>query len=200
MKSLSLNQPHLLITVGIPGSGKSFFAEKFAATFRAPYVNYSVILEMSGHNSDLSDAYAGYLLKELFKTRDSIVFDGPTATRAERTALKELAASAGYTSLFIWVQTDIETAKARFVKEHSKQHRHITPNQYAAMVKEFTPPLPKEHSTVVISGKHTYATQARAVLKNLAMSKQIARIESPRSTTPVEGTKIIVTKRNSIVR
>lgn len=201
MKSLSLNQPHLLITVGIPGSGKSFFAEKFAATFKAPYVDYSVIMEMSGQNSDLSDAYAGYLLKELFKTRDTIVFDGPTSTRAERTALKDLAASAGYTSLFIWVQTDTETAKTRFIKEHKKIGRHVTAQQYAAIIKDFSPPVAKEHPAVVISGKHTYATQARAVLKNLALTKQIGRIERPRPASPdTGGTKITVTKRNPTVR
>ncbi len=186
--------------VGIPGSGKTFFAEKFARTFGAPYVDYSLIMEMSGENSDLSDAYAGYLLKELFKTRQTIVFDGPTATRAERTALKDLAASAGYTSLFIWAQTDLETAKTRFIKENKKLGRHITANQYAAIIKDFTVPVQKEHPTVVISGKHTYATQAKAVLKNLAQTKQLARSEAPRPQPQTAGVAITVTKRNPTVR
>lgn len=194
MRSLSLGQPHLLITVGIPGSGKSFFAERFAATFNAPLINYSDIMEIVGQNGMVSDALAGYMLKELFKTKQSIVFDGPTSTRAERTALKDLAEAYGYKSLFIWTQTDIDTARARYIKEQKKNGRAITPTQYDALAKVFVPPIAKEHPTVVISGKHTYATQAKAVLKNLAVIKQVARSNAP--ANPREQVAIKVHKRN----
>ncbi len=195
MKSLSLSQPHLLITVGIPGSGKSTFAEKFAATFNAPFVDYSQIMEIAGQNTNVSDAYAGYLLKELFKTGHTIIFDGPTATRAERSALKDLAATAGYKSLFIWTQTDKETAKARFIKEHRKSGRIVTGSQYDALLKEFSPPNAKEHPTVVVSGKHTYATQAKAVLKNLTASRRPGKPGSSR-----DHASITVHKRNITTR
>lgn len=191
MKALSLSQPHMLIMVGIPGSGKTTFAEKFAATFKAPFVNYSLIMDIAGQNTNVSDAYAGYALKELFKTRHTIVFDGPTATRAERAALKDLASSAGYKCLFIWAQTDNETAKSRFMKTHRKHGRNTASGQYDALLKEFVPPIAQEYPTVVISGKHTYATQAKAVLKNLAAAKQLTRADSAR-----EHSSITVHKRN----
>lgn len=188
MKSLSLNQPHLLVTVGIPGSGKSFFAERFAATFNAPYVKYDTILAVAEGNSTISDMYAGYMLRELFKTGHTVMFDGPSASRAERDALKNLAASAGYACLFIWTQTDEATAKARFVKASRKNGHHAVGAHYEALMQEFSPPVAKEHPTVVVSGKHTYATQAKAVLKTLALGKQIARTtkaHSHSSSTPV---------------
>lgn len=195
MRALSLSQPHLLITVGIPGSGKSFFAERFAATFQAPYVNYDTILAISGDNTTMSDIYAGYLLRELFKTNHTIVFDGPTSTHAERAALRDLASSAGYASLFIWVQTDKETAKARFIKTGRQLGRHATSTQFEALARGFVAPTAREYPAVVISGKHTYATQAKAVLKNLALSKQAARAEKPHShSIPVNG------KRNIIIQ
>ena len=175
MKSLSLSQPHLLITVGIPGSGKSFFAERFAATFNAPYVQYDMIMDIAGHSTTTSDSYAGYMLRELFKTKHTIIFDGPSASSAERAALTDLAASAGYVCLFIWAQTDTAMAKARFMKEHRKAGRHASSSHYDALTHGFMPPGPKEGTTVVISGKHTYATQARTVLKHLAGAKQTAR-------------------------
>lgn len=165
----------MLIMVGIPGSGKSTFAHRFASMFNAPFVDYDLIMDIAGGNGDVSDVYAGYLLKELFKTQHTIVFDGPTATRAERLALKDLAASAGYKSVFIWVQTDEATAKSRFVKSHHRSGQNASTALYDSLMARFTPPLPKEHSLIVISGKHTYATQARAVLKNLTMAKQQAR-------------------------
>lgn len=195
MKSLSLSQPHLLVTVGIPGSGKSFFAEKFATTFKAPYVKYDTIMDISGHNTTTSDRYVGYVLRELFKTNHTVVFDGPSATKAERTALRDLAAKAGYACLFVWVQTDEATAKNRFIKDSRKNGRHVTPTQFNAVVKEFVPPQANEQSTVVISGKHTYATQAKAVLKSLAATKQTVRAEKLPEPSILTGSK-----RNIIVR
>lgn len=195
MKSLSLSQPHLLIMVGIPGSGKSFFAERFATTFHAPYIKYDTIMTIAGQSSHASDAYTGYMLRELFKTGHTIVFDGPASSRVERTALKDLAASAGYASLFIWVQTDEATAKARFVKTSQKAGHHASGAQYDSLMREFVAPITKEHSTVVISGKHTYATQVKAVLKNLTLIKQVARIEKTHEH-PVTTT----TKRNITIQ
>lgn len=198
MKSLSLSQPHLLVMVGIPGSGKSLFAERFSATFTAPHVDYSLILEIAGQNHDVSDAYAGYLLKELFKTSQTVIFDGPTATREERTALKDLAGASGYKCLFIWVQTDKETAKSRFMKAHHHHGRRLSDSHYDAALKNFIPPINKEHPTVVISGKHTYATQLKAVLKNLTLTKQMSR--SPEAPKPREGVPITVKKRNVAIQ
>jgi len=179
MKSLSLSQPHLLITVGIPGSGKSFFAEKFAATFSAPYVKYDSIMKVTGQNIAASDILAGYMLRELFKTGHTIVFDGHTGTRAERTALKDLATASGYATLFIWVQTDEATAKLRFLKSGKAKGSRAAGRHYDTLLSTFSPPNPKEHPAVVISGKHTYATQVKAVLKNLTLTKQIARTSKP---------------------
>lgn len=198
MKSLSLSQPHLLVMVGIPGSGKSLFAERFSATFSTPLVDYSVVMEIAGGNHDISDAYAGYMLKELFKTRQTIIFDGQTATRDERNALKDLASSSGYTCLFIWTQTDKETAKSRYIKTYRKNGRNVTDAHYESLVRNFAPPVHKEHPTVVVSGKHTYATQLKAVLKNLTLTKQIQREgDTPK---PREGVQIKVINRNNKIQ
>ncbi len=198
MKSLSLSQPHLLVMVGIPGSGKSLFAEKFSATFNTPLVDYGVVMEIAGGNHDISDAYAGYMLKELFKTRQTVIFDGQTATRDERNALKDLAASAGYACLFIWTQTDKETAKTRFMKAHRKNGRNNTDAYYESLLRNFVPPIAKEHPTVVVSGKHTYATQLKAVLKNLTLLKQTSR--STGTAKPREGVQIKVINRNNRIQ
>jgi predicted kinase len=182
--------------VGIPGSGKSLFAEKFAATFHAPYVKYDTIMTVAGQNSATSDMYAGYMLRELFKTGHTVIFDGPATTRAERAALKDLATSAGYTSLFIWVQTDEATAKSRFLKSGKEARRRVSEKEFDTLLGSFVAPIQKEHPTVVISGKHTYATQVKAVLKNLTLTKQIARSRERLHEQPQPAS----TKRNIILR
>jgi predicted kinase len=167
MKSLSLTQPHLIVMVGIPGAGKSFFAEKFAETFNAPYVSLEKILPFTTAASDASHLMQQQTT-ELLKTRQSIILEGDTDTRTERDKLARQARIAGYETLLVWVQTDPITAKTRSVREtKDKTNRTISSDEYDRIVKRFTPPSVIEKPTV-ISGKHTYATQAKIVLKKLS--------------------------------
>lgn len=174
MKSLSLATPHVLIMVGLPGSGKSFFAEKFAETFHAPYIS----LEKNAQfvQGDL-EALTQAELKELVKTKQSVIFDGATESRAARSAISQIAKKAGYETLFIWVQTDGPTAKARALGQ--KRLHLATETDYEQRVKKFSPPQPTEKQLLVISGKHTYASQAKVVLKKLSEPRQAAPVSMP---------------------
>ncbi|MDB5165578.1 MAG: hypothetical protein JWM00_468 [Candidatus Saccharibacteria bacterium] len=177
MKSLSLNRPHAIVMVGIPGSGKSFFAEKFSDTFSAPYINYDTFRPFVSDPKQLSKLIA-HQMRELLKTNYSIVLEGVAHTRTERTELVKHLKQHGYETIFIWVQTDPETALTRSLKQskHSKdEHERLT--------KRFSPPHATE-KPVVISGKHTYATQVRSVLKRLSGPR--ADI-STHSTPPVRS-------------
>lgn len=167
MKSLSLTQPHLIVMVGVPGSGKSFFAEKFAETFNAPYVSLEKITPFTTSSSDASHLMQQQTA-ELLKTRQSIIIEGDTDTRTERDRLARQARMAGYETLLVWVQTDPATAKSRSIREtKDKTNRTMSIDEYDRIVKRFTPPSVIEKPTV-ISGKHTYATQAKIVLKKLS--------------------------------
>jgi predicted kinase len=192
MKSLSLSKPHVLIMVGIPGSGKSFFAEKFADTFHAPQVSLSAITSVV---SDETAALkiADMQFQELLKTKQSIIIDGLAHGRAQRMELTKLAHDADYDTLLVWVQTDPATAKARALKDKSQ-----SADEYDKQTKRFAAPLASE-KPVVISGKHTYATQAKVVLKKLSSPR--AEI-STHSTPPVrtEPSPTTSTRRNITIR
>lgn len=162
MKHLSLNRPHAIVMVGIPGSGKTFFAEKFAETFRMPYVDYKKITTLAG--PEKAEALADYQLDELLKTNQSIIIEGETDTRISRTELTRKARKAGYETLFIWVQIDTPTAKLRALKDKINS---VSGDDYEKKIKRFTAPTPPE-KPIVISGKHTYASQAKVVLQRLA--------------------------------
>jgi predicted kinase len=167
MKSLSPSQPHAIIMVGIPGSGKSFFAEKFAETFHAPYISNRVIQELGGAIPSTTNAVSLAFLKEVCKTKQSVVFDGDAATRADRTKIAQIAKRAGYGTLFVWVQTDPATAKTRSTRGTKETPPTISVEQFDQTVKRFTPPNALE-KPIVISGKHTFATQAKIILKRLS--------------------------------
>lgn len=181
--------------VGIPGSGKSFFAEKFSDMFHAPYVSYDKIMSVGEGNAESAAKYMTYLLHELIKTNQTIVVDGLADTRAQRTELKHVAHTAGYKPLFIWVQTDVATAKARALKTSKDKSRPLSPDEYDQLLGHFVP-LVSAEKPVVISGKHTYATQAKVVLKHLAAPRSASPPQTPpdRSDTPSSS------RRNIIIR
>jgi len=161
MKSLSLSQPHAIVMVGIPGSGKTFFAEKFAETFKSPYVSYDILRSFVSDEKFIPKL-AERQLKELYKTNYSIVIDGFAQSRNERTELMKKLRQHGYEALFVWVQTDPDTAQARALKQS-----RLSKDEYTKHMKRFSPPHVTEKA-VVISGKHTYATQVKSVLKRLS--------------------------------
>jgi predicted kinase len=174
MKSLSLAKPHLLIMVGLPGSGKTFFADKFADTFNAPCISEEAINKYTADEAS-SNALFTYQLKQLLRTNQTIIIDGKSNTRAERTELHQKAKAAGYEPLLIWIQTDQQTAASRALKNNH------TSETIEKMIKHFTAPSAIEKA-VVVSGKHTYATQAKVVLKKLSTPR--AEI-STHATPPV---------------
>lgn len=159
MKQLSLTKPHAIIMVGIPGSGKTFFAEKFSETFRAPLVSKE---KLSAFAPDAADQLTDYILGEFLKTGQSLIIESNTDTRTARIDLARKVKTAGYETLLVWVQTDVNTAKMRSLKSTG-----TSSDDYDRTAKRFTPPATPE-KPVVISGKHTYATQAKVVLQRLS--------------------------------
>lgn len=182
MKSLSLSKPHVIIMVGVPGSGKSFFAEKFAETFHAPYVSRERVVAYLNDGSGDVSAIIQDQLNELLKTQQSIIVDGLADSRSSRSELSQKAHAAGYSTLLVWVQTDPATAKGRSTRQAKNDPRHsLSSDDYDTITKRFSPPTATE-KPVVISGKHTYATQAKVVLKKL--SEPRANI-STHTTAPI---------------
>jgi gluconate kinase len=161
MKSLQLDKPHAVIVIGIQGSGKTFFAEKFAKTFNAPFLEQAMF-NHGASNEQLGKALMDSVLKEMLKTGRSIVIELTLSSRIERTELSKTLRHAGYTPMFVWVQVDSETAMNR-----SHRASGISPDEYKSRMQQFSPPH-KSEAALVISGKHTFATQAKSVLKRIS--------------------------------
>lgn len=196
MKSLSLTKPHLILVVGVPGSGKTFFAEKFAETFNAPYVSTEKIDTLLGDAAAATKDIMNYQLDELLKTKQSILVEGAAETRTDRAEIARKAKTAGYELLTTWVQTDPATAKGRATRKSSgKTNRIYSSDEYDRLVKRFTAPNASE-KPLVISGKHTYATQAKVVLKRLSAP----RAEISVHTTPIAQREQRPGRRNITIR
>lgn len=177
MKSLSLSIPHIIATIGLPGTGKSYFAETFATNFKAPHVD-EIYFRGLAHNVDDGTDMAAEVLKQIMKTGHTLLFEGQLDTKDERDALIRFAKTHHYEVLFVWVQADPDTSKKRALK-------HMNASQYKARSNFFEPPTEKENY-IVISGHHTHATQARTLLKRLIQprNQQLTATAIPVRTRP----------------
>lgn len=178
------------MVIGLPGSGKSFFARQFAEMFNAPLVSVDYVrhtLFPDSHFNPMEDKLVNALtrneISELFKTGKTFIIDGGMNSRASRLDIERLGAKHDYGKLTIWVQTDEPTSLARSLKRNAKKatdalNSSMDSQDFERYRKQFNVPTSAEN-VVVISGKHTYATQARVVLKKLVV---------PRDTTTVART------------
>lgn len=173
MKSLSLSKPHVIIMVGVPGAGKSFFAERFSGTFSAPLVSWKNIraelFNEPAYTKDedaIVERVALHMLDELYKTSATILYESDVQSQAHRQIVSKRAKDADYEALLVWSQVDAATAKSRAAKSG------MTPQQFARYDSTFTQPKPTDNP-VVISGKHTYASQLKIVLMRLVGARTV---------------------------
>lgn len=206
MKQLSLSTPRVIFLMGIPGAGKTYFARKFSETFKAPFIELDQIRktlnpkpDYSRREDELISDLAHLQMQELFKTRCTFLYEGGLEVRAERQRLTKYVTDAGYLPLFVWVQTEFATAEKRAVKGmpgHSKDHI-ISVERFDQLVNRFTTP-DKTEKTVVLSGKHTYTTQARTLLRSISEEERVYRDQT--AYGPVKQAKkaqrLTVPKRN----
>lgn len=183
MEPKPLSNPTILQVVGLPGSGKSFFATQFAETISAPAVSRNQIRWVlfahhtySRDEESMVDQVADMLITELLKTKRTIILDGGYNSRVSRNNLKNLAKKHGYNVMTIVVQTDEPTAKQRSMKRSGNKDidrfkQPLTSETFAALSKTYQAPI-VDRNCVVISGKHTYSTQARVVLKKLVETQE----------------------------
>jgi shikimate kinase len=187
MKSLQVDKPHMLVVVGLPGAGKTFFAKQFSSTFNAPYVDYDHYRHLI-NNDELGDKITGEMLAQLMLTRQTIVLEGLGSQRAERKDFTLFARKNGYEVLYIWVQTEPATTLLRAVTSKSAT---MTRSEFDERSSQFEI-LTKDENHLVISGKHTYASQAKVVLKRLVSARTETPSAGPRPAVPQPRGRIIV--------
>jgi len=196
MKPLTPTTPHVIILVGIPGAGKTTFAEHFAKTFHAPYINTAALQTKAGISSEAAIKITELLFEELLKTGRTFVYEGPTGSKEERLALAKYVAKAGYKHLLVWVQTEPLEAKRRALSKQKIDR--ISSEVFDHIYTAFSGPIAAE-KPVVISGKHTYVTQLRAVLKRLSVARP-ATAATTTATPPATAQPRVYPGRNITIR
>lgn len=211
MQSLSLSRPLVIMMLGIPGAGKSFFARQFSETFSAPLVSfdrlrYELFTEpkFSKDEETIIERLALSQTEELLKTKKTFLIDGAMGTRVSRANIEKIANQNGYGTLIVWVQTDPQTTKVRSLKRNPKRpfddySLALSLEMYEKLAKHINPPLPRE-PYIVISGKHTYATQAKAVLSKLVSPREgVPNLERPEQPANSDMPRTETLNRRSVI-
>lgn len=195
MKPLTAASPHAIIMIGIPGSGKSTFAERFAETFQSPIVSQTKLRREFGLSFEGAEALRDIILTEYMKTHRTVLIDGGLDNKEKREEMVRRLVKAGYRPLIVWVQTDTNEAFRRATRPYP-HGSGMQSDEFDEALGYFNAPGEKE-KMVVISGKHTYASQLKIILKQLATPDH-SQPKVPLSPQEKEANKITV--RNNTPR
>lgn len=178
---LSAAQPLLILVVGIPGSGKSFFGRQFSENYKFFYIDsgrYKSELEVlnSASQEDINtvaNKLVNATYEQALKCFKHIVIEGQFNTAKEREEVLSKARKAGFGTLIVWVQTDEDSARSRALnrdrrRADDKYSVQINQDEFDDLVKVFQIPNPKKETFVVVSGKHDFKSQSVIVLKKIA--------------------------------
>ena len=150
-----------LLVFGVPCSGKTTFAIKFAEKYDLAFY-------------DLDDIQAKYgfemntileVLELIARTHKNIIIEGGLNTEAARREVRNVFLREGYDPALIWVQTDVATVRKRLKLRHKSVEK--AKNFYETTVAEMEAPSEAENP-IILSGKHTFETQNVHVLAGLA--------------------------------
>ena len=212
MKSLSLSRPLVIMIIGLPGSGKSFFGRQFAEMFGAPLVSTdfirSTLAPESGYSTTedtLVETLLANEITELMKTKKTFIVDGGMNSRSARFAIERAAITKGYGKLTVWVQTDEPTSVNRSLKRSLRRqgdalNSSMSIESFERYKKQFSMPHRSEN-IAVISGKHTFTTQARIILKKLVAPTEVAHIAEiapEQQETKVDPPRDIQPRRHNV--
>lgn len=194
MKPLTPASPHAIIMIGIPGSGKSTFAERFADTFQAPIVSQTKFQQEYHLALSAAESLRDTVLTEYMKTHRTVVIDGGLDSRDKRDTMVRRLVKAGYRPLIVWVQTDTTEALRRARKPYP-QGSGLSEDDFDMLLGRFEAPSEKE-KVIVISGKHTYTSQLKIILKQLATPDHTQPKVEPSSEQKAATKKIVVQNRS----
>ncbi len=197
MNRLELNPPLLIMTMGYPGAGKTFFSRQFAELHKLPCLSEDrmrfELFENPQFNNDEQDIISrvfDHALEQVMKTGATVVCDGDFSGAKSRQRIEALAKSSGYRTLIIWLQTDINTSGTRALNRDrrnldSKYAFNLSQDTFNKLSSQLRRPSEKE-DFVVISGKHAFKGQALTVLRKIT-ELYANGIVSQQTSSPISG-------------
>lgn len=156
-----LTRPRVLLVFGAPCSGKTTFAKKFAEKFRLAFYDLDEIKS----SNEFSEKQLLNILELISRTGQNLIFEGCLETEKQRDEIRKVFRIAGYDPSLIWIQTDLSTIRTRLKARHKSVAK--AKEMYDTAIATFEAPTEIE-MPIILSGKHTFDTQAKHVITALA--------------------------------
>lgn len=174
MSKIILSKPTLICLYGYPGSGKSFLVRNLAEAIQLANVSSDRIRNELFQNprydaqeNAIVTHLMDYMSEEFLSAGVSMVYDTNALRVAQRRTLRELARKHRAAYLLIWLQIDLETA---FTRTQARDRR-TSDDKYAEPQTKSTfdrqvagMQNPQGEDYLVVSGKHSFATQKSAII------------------------------------
>ena len=179
-RQIKLDKLVLFSTLGFPGSGKTYFAKKFAKELNVFHLNSDrVRLEIFPNAKYTPEEHLvifrvmDFIAEELLNHGVSVIYDANSTKRVYRDRLRKIAKQAGAKYVLLWFQTPVEIALKRIQKrtgfktERMKKYHRPTNESVLHHIRgeEEAPSNTEFH--IVVDGKKLYKTQVNEVLKSL---------------------------------
>lgn len=131
--------PLLIVFLGFPGSGKTYFATRLAERIRAVTINSDALrVSMFGsmdridqiRKTDESRLYRDvfgamdYATMQILLAGHSVVYDAQQTRRENRDHIAEMAFAAKATPIFVWMRTDEKVAFRRAQNREARSDSH----------------------------------------------------------------------------
>ncbi len=185
MAKIIPHKPLLVLLYGYPGAGKTYVARQLCESIQAAHVQddriRSELFENPTHSKQESHVVSSlmtYMTTEFLSSGVSVVFDTNALRTSQRVAMRNLALKARADTVLIWLQIDPETAFARVSKRDKRKSDDrysdsLDRSSFERLASGMQNPSGTEQY-IVVSGKHTFATQRSAILRRLQELKLIS--------------------------
>jgi predicted kinase len=219
MPKVAPNKPTLIMLYGFPGSGKSYFARQLCEQLQAAHVHgdriRSELFENPRYDKEENAVIAqlmDYMTHEFLNAGISVIYDINATRQSQRLTLREMARRAHAQPLLVWFQIDPDSA---FARANSRDRRR-TDDKYSEPIErkafdDIASRMQNPNSAedyIVISGKHTFNTQASAVYKKLReigllSNEAVSKVVKPGLVNlipnPMAG-RVDMSRRNIVIR
>lgn len=182
-----MNQPLLVIFIGVPGSGKTYFATRLAEKLRAVRINSDAMrLAIFGSLQKLEEVYHSpqrkmlnthtfgamdYATGAILGAEISVVYEAIQRTRRDRRGMEVLAEQHGARLVLVSMEIDEEVAVSRVQsRQDQADSRKFDAAKAREVVEHFRKnlePLERTDYLVRISGEEPFDRQFKSFMQQL---------------------------------
>jgi predicted kinase len=171
-------KPLLIVFLGFPGSGKTYFATRLTDKLQAVTLNSDALrVSMFGsleaietiRQTDTSRLYddvfgaMDYAAGQTLRAGHSVIYDAQQTKRRDRKNIEKVAAGAGAIPVLVWIKTSPEVALQRGQEREARADSHqYTEEKMKMLIERFdhVTDLPElDENVIEISGELPFSDQ-----------------------------------------